>query len=123
MILGVGLDLCGVERIRDMPSRERFLERYYAPEERAYIAGRGAAGDDSAAACYAAKEAFFKALGTGIREAGLDEVCVLHDDGGAPRLHLTGRAAALARARGVQRMHLSLSHEGGIAAAVVVLEG
>ncbi len=123
MIIGIGIDLCDAARIREMPGRERFLLRYFAKEERAYIETRGAGADDSAAACYAAKEAFLKALGTGIREAALQEVIVLHADSGAPSLQLTGTALRLANERGVKCTHLSLTHEQGMAAAVVVLEG
>ncbi|NLB38820.1 MAG: holo-ACP synthase [Clostridiales bacterium] len=123
MIIGIGIDLCDASRIRDMPGRERFLTRFFTPEERAYFDGRGVACDDSVAACYAAKEAFLKALGTGISEAALHEVSVLHADSGAPSLMISGTALRIANERGVKAMHLSLTHEGGMAAAVVVLEG
>ena len=122
MIIGIGIDLCDAERIRRMPERGRFLTRYFTQEERDYIASRGVNGDDSAAACFAAKEAFLKALGTGIGAAGLQEVSVLHAESGAPYLSLTGKALQLCQEKGVQHMHLSITHERGLAAAVVILE-
>ena len=71
----------------------------------------------TAAANFAAKEAFGKALGTGLlREFALCETEALRDENGAPYFSFSGRAAALMTA------HLSLTHEGGTAAAFVVLE-
>ena len=64
---GIGIDLCGIDRIETAITRnERFLERWYTQEEQAYIISRGKAGAQSAAAMFAAKEAFLKAVGTGI---------------------------------------------------------
>lgn len=71
---------------------------------------------------FAAKEAFGKALGTGLlREFALCEAEALRDENGAPYFSFSGRAAALMQARGLTA-HLSLTHEGGTAAAFVVLE-
>ena len=73
---------------------------------------------------FAAKEAFLKALGTGwVRGLSLRQVEVVEKEGGAPALRLVGAAAAYARRRKVRKTHVSLSHQPGLAAAVVILEG
>ncbi len=74
---------------------------------------------ETIAANWAAKEAFAKALGTGVRGFALSEVAVLRDDLGAPYFALTGDAHRLAAARGL-RFSLSLSHTEGLALAFVV---
>ncbi len=122
MILGVGIDLCAVDRMEESLKDGRFLHRFFSPDEQAYILSRGVYAASSAAAGFAAKEAFFKALGTGI--AGeLYEVSLLHRENGAPYITLTGWARAAAQARDVSHVHVSLTHEMGLAAAFVVLEG
>lgn len=123
MIIGLGLDLCGIARMRPHIEDGRFLTRFFTGDERAYILSRGKASAASLAACFAAKEAMAKALGCGIDGISLDEIEVLHRDNGAPYYQLTGRALALAQQKGVRHTHLSISHEGDIASAVAVLEG
>ena len=119
---GIGMDLCAVERIEKAMS-ERFLSRYYTRQERDYIASRGAMGAQSAAAMFAAKEAFLKAVGTGIG-AGLElcDVGVSHGELGAPAYELASRALEKLHQLGAQRAFLSLTHENGMAAAVCVIE-
>lgn len=75
----------------------------------------------SLAARFAAKEALIKALGgsTGVR---WHDIVVVSDESGAPSLRLTGGARSLAESRGATRLHLSLSHDGGVAVAYVVAE-
>jgi holo-[acyl-carrier protein] synthase len=101
----------------------RFAERVYSAAELADCAAR----PDRVAALagrFAAKEAFLKALGTGsVLELLLHEVEVAAGNDGHPELRIAGSAAERVRARGVQRLHLSLSHDGGVATAVVILEG
>ena len=127
MILGLGIDVVEVERIRRIvgdPSRagtaERFLRRCFTEGERRYCDARA---DRAApyAARFACKEAASKALGApgGIRWTDVEVV----REEGAPRLRLSGVAERAARERGVARVHLSITHDAGIAAAVVVLEG
>ena len=68
---GLGIDLCGVERIeRELKRSDAFLRRFFTNSERAYIASRGQMGAQSAAAMFAAKEAFLKAVGAGMGLAG-----------------------------------------------------
>ena len=127
MILGIGLDVVEVARIRrlvgtDAPEEtaERFLARCFTQGERRFCDARA---DRAApyAARFAAKEAASKALGA---PAGIHwtDVEVLREEG-APRLRLARVAEQVARERGVTRIHLSLTHDAGVAAAVVVLEG
>lgn len=75
------------------------------------------------AARFAAKEACLKALGTGWRRGlSFRDVEVVRTDGGAPAIRLGGEAATRARERGVRVVHVSLTHEPGLAAAAVILE-
>lgn len=124
MILGVGLDLVDVERIRALRERrgERFLRRVFTDAEAQACLARGDPAR-SLAARFAAKEAGMKALGTGWGSGvGWLDLEVVGEPGAAPRLVLRGRAAQLADARGVGAVHLSLTHDAGVAGAVVLLE-
>jgi holo-[acyl-carrier protein] synthase len=123
MILGIGLDLCEAKRLRRALARPGFLERVFDDSEVAYC-DRRARRDLHYAARFAAKEAFFKALGTGWgRGVAFRDVTVESDGSHPPTLRLGGGAARRARALGVARSHLTLSHNGSYAVAVVVLEG
>jgi holo-[acyl-carrier protein] synthase len=127
MILGVGLDVVNTDRVvRALAAHgRRFEQRVYTPAELADCAERGDR-IQALAARFAAKEAFLKALGIGFTGGiSLTQIEVMKADGqeGRPALRLGARAAARADERGVQRVHLSLSHQPGLAAAVVVLEG
>ena len=121
MVVGLGLDVCGVERIRQIlagPRAERFLARVYTEAERALCAARADAAA-AYAARFAAKEAFAKALGApaGLRWLDIEVVRT----SGAPSLRLTGRAQEELQRRGAHVL-LSLTHDAGVAAAVVVLQ-
>lgn len=125
MILGLGLDLVGIARMARIldgpPGRaERFLARVFTPAERAFCDARV---DRAAryAARFAAKEAALKALGVpaGLRLTDLE---VIRAEG-APTLSLAGSAAEAARRLGVGRLHLTITHDAGAAAAVVIAEG
>lgn len=125
MVVGTGLDLVSIERIRRFRDRhgERGLRRLFTEGELAYCL-RQADPAPSLAARFAAKEAFFKALGTGFGAGGRwCDVEVRKDDRGAPSLAVTGRAETASRRVGARAMHLSLSHADETAGAVVVLEG
>lgn len=125
MIIGIGMDLVEVSRVAALLERhgERGLRRLFTPgeRERCLCAGRPA---QSFAARFAAKEAFLKAIGTGWAEGlGWTDVEVVSAASGAPELRLHGAAERLARKRGVDRVHLSLTHTDQLAGAYVVLEG
>ena len=121
MIVGVGLDVVPVERfalaLRRTPS---MLDRLFTAAERTTPSGEPR-GAESLAARFAAKEALVKALG----ESGVGEwtdVEVGTDDAGRPVLTVSGAVAAHATERGITHWHVSLSHDGGIASAVVIAE-
>jgi holo-[acyl-carrier protein] synthase len=123
MILGVGVDLVEIERVRRAWARfgERFARRILTDAERA-----GLHGDPVAylAARLAAKEAAFKALGTGWA-AGVTwrQVEILNTLSGAPEISLSGTAQRRLAQRGGDGIHISLTHTAAHAAAVVVIEG
>ena len=122
MIVGIGVDLCEIERIGRAIQKEAFLMRCFTQEERAYLAGRGGMRDQSAAGIFAAKEAMLKALGTGLM-IPLRDVGVSHTEAGAPQAVLAGAAAKRLAELGGARMHLSISHDGGMAVAMAIAEG
>jgi len=125
MVVGTGIDLVPVARLRRFRERraERGLRRLFTDAELGYCL-RLAAPDRSLAARFAAKEAFFKAIGTGYgREGGgWRDVEVLREASGRPGIRLHGRAARYAEQRGIRRIHLSLSHTDEVATAIVLLE-
>lgn len=125
MVLGLGTDLMETHRLQESIERfgERFLNRVFTPQEIAYCQRKKNAAE-SFAARFAAKEAGAKALGTGIsRGVSWKELEVRREQGGRPVLHLSGRAEEIARALGVKRVQLSLTHSREMAMAVVVMEG
>lgn len=120
-IVGIGVDCASIERVAKCAAREHFARRVFGERERALFARRREPGPAQAAS-FAAKEAFGKALGTGIlQEFSLCEAEALRNEAGAPYLHFSGRAAQLMAERGLTA-HLSLTHEAGLAIAFVVLE-
>ena len=125
MILGLGMDVVEIGRIArilDGPPglAARFLARVFTPAEREACDGRR---DRAAAyaARFAAKEAGYKALAAA-PGASWHDFEVTRPPGAAPVLSLRGAAAAAAAVRGASRVHLTLTHDGGIAAATVILE-
>ena len=118
MCAGLGLDLCEISRMERLLEDDRFLNRYFTPEEIAYIRGRGRAAAQSMAGIFAAKEALGKALGTGIGFE-LREAEVRHTAEGCPFYAFSG---ALKEKTGGDRFWLSITHDGGMAAAVCVRE-
>jgi holo-[acyl-carrier protein] synthase len=125
MILGIGIDLVEVSRVEDLVARhgERALHRIFTTAE-VDRCGRSRVPAESLAARFAAKEAFFKAIGTGWgRGLAWTEVEVVSAPSGAPEVRLSGAAERLARERGVTRVHLSLTHTDALAGAYLLLEG
>lgn len=124
MILGIGIDLCKIERIATALDRfgDRFQERILTPWEREFCAQRG---DPVRAVAlrFAAKEAFSKAVGLGMRGISWREIETRHLPTGQPYLVLYARAEKVARRLGMVASHISLTDEAGMASAVVVIEG
>jgi holo-[acyl-carrier protein] synthase len=123
MILGIGLDLCETRRLKRAMAHSAFVNRVFSPAEIAACRGRRD-GMLRYAARFAAKEAYFKAIGTGwSRGVGWHDVEVTSDGSGPPSLLVSGEARRIARALGAKHTHLSLTHTGTYAAAMVVIEG
>lgn len=121
MIFGVGIDLMKVSRIRQVVERygDRFLKRIFTLSEITFCE-RLADRFPSYAARFAAKEAFSKALGTGLRGiVSWQEIEVCDNERSRPTIKVFGRAKEIL---GHRRVHLSLTHLEDYAAAVVVIE-
>jgi holo-[acyl-carrier protein] synthase len=123
-IYGVGIDLVRVDRLEKLLERwgERFETRVFTEFERRFCSGR-----KKRAAClalrWAAKEAFVKALGLGMRKPVLwQDIEIRHDTLGKPEISLTPRALQYCRDKGVRSWQLSLTDDGQYGAAVVVIE-
>lgn len=116
MIIGIGVDVV------DVPRFERQLERTPGLRDRLFVASERALNTRSLAARFAAKEAVAKALGA---PAGMNwqDCWIGVDTNGSPIVEVSGTVLAVAEARGVNRWHLSLSHDGDVATAMVVAEG
>jgi holo-[acyl-carrier protein] synthase len=123
MIVGIGMDVVEIRRIRDLAQRHvAFLTRTFAPCELHHCQEK-ANPFPHLAARFAAKEAVFKALGTGWSD-GLKwtDVAVQNNAAGKPAIRLSGVAARLAHKLGADKIHLSLTHTGSYAGAQVILE-
>lgn len=116
MIVGIGVDVVDVDRF------EQTLVRTPGLRQRLFTTAEGVLPMGSLAGRFAAKEALAKALGA---PAGLHwiDAEVRCDDDGKPSFVVTGTVAALAERLGVGVIHLSMSHDAGIASAMVVAEG
>ncbi len=123
MIYGVGIDAIEVERIRRQLDRsDRFKTRIFTAHEIAYCEGKKNRAQNYAAR-FAAKEAFFKALGTGW-SGGLafTQVEVVNDARGKPEIRVYGKAKKLIEETGVIHIRVSLTHLKDIASSIVTLE-
>ncbi|MCP2635302.1 holo-ACP synthase [Microbacterium sp. HD4P20] len=115
MIVGIGVDLVDIARFeRTIERTPRLIERLFSGSERTLK-------PHSLAARYAAKEALIKALG-GSDGVHWTEIEVASEASGRPRFMLTGSTAAVIARRGITAVHLSLSHDAGLATAYVIAE-
>ncbi|MCS6986506.1 MAG: holo-ACP synthase [Sphingomonadaceae bacterium] len=128
MVLGLGADLCRIDRIERTLARfgDRFIERVFAPEERARAERRPFARAATYAKRFAAKEACAKALGTGFRHGVfLRDIVVVNLPSGQPTLRLSGgaaaRLAALTPVRHKAHIHLTLTDDAPWAQAIVLI--
>ena len=124
MIYGIGIDLIEIDRIQQAITRigQRFIERVFTEIEQQYCHCQG-----RSYACYAvrfaAKEAFLKAFGTGLRQyMRWRDIEVQRDGLGKPSLHVYGYLQEQCTSQGIRHIHLSLSHSASMAIAQVVLE-
>ncbi|MBL7140290.1 MAG: holo-ACP synthase [Planctomycetes bacterium] len=125
MIVGIGIDLCGVERIRRMIADhgQRFLGRTYTEAEVAYARRHKKGFEETLAGRFAAKEAVMKVLGTGWGEGvefrGIE---ILNEPSGKPYVVLHGSTADRAAALGVTAWHITITHTEDLAMASAVAE-
>ncbi|MFI3257070.1 MAG: holo-ACP synthase [Spirochaetales bacterium] len=122
MIVGCGIDIVNIHRFSTSAQNIRFLKRFFHPDEIRYICLSAQNATQSTAVRFAAKEAFGKALGTGLYPLTLKEICVKQNKNGKPTLHVYGTTKKKLEENGVNYIHLSLSHEKDYAIAQVILE-
>ncbi len=123
MIIGIGTDIVEVARIAKSIEKAGFKEKVFSKIEIAYCETKKNKAE-SFAARFAAKEAFFKALGRGWRDGmAFNEVEIGNDKLGKPVLNVLGKTAKIIAKKNIKTVHVSLSHVKELAMATVVLEG
>ncbi len=123
MILGIGIDILETHRMAEKAKDSGFLKRFMHPDEIEDAQGRKEDAAMLYASRFAAKEAFGKALGIGLRGLRLRDIAVDHDAAGRPYLSLYETALEAYLKIGGTSIHVSLSHQDSIVAAVVIIEG
>jgi holo-[acyl-carrier protein] synthase len=123
MIRGIGIDMIETQRVKARISKESgFREMVFSENEIKYCEAK-ANKFEHYAARFAAKEAFFKALGTGWKNGtSFNEIEIVNDESGKPELVLLGETAKTVDKMSIGKISVSLSHLKDIAAAVVVIE-
>lgn len=120
MIGGIGVDIVASERFENWLADPGKVARFFNEVELRKCVGAGAAA--SLAVRFAAKEAFGKALGCGLSGISLRDIWVENEEGGRPLLKITGTARKKFDEFGGKQVHLSLSHDAGMAVAMVLVE-
>ncbi len=118
MIYGIGIDMVDISRIEKSLQNPHFMKRVFSQEEQKELADRKT---ENVAAAFAAKEAFSKAIGTGLPGIHLNEVSLLHEKSGKPYIELSGETEKKLRKLNLA-IHVSVTHEAGLAQCMVVLE-
>jgi holo-[acyl-carrier protein] synthase len=124
MIYGTGIDIVEISRFERFvqESNDALFTRLFTPQELSYCSVKKKSAQHYALR-FAAKEAFFKASGLGLRDGmSWRDVEVVNNDLGKPDLRLHGRAAEIFTELGLHKVHTALSHDGAYAVAMVVLE-
>lgn len=121
MVVGLGTDIIEISRIAELVDKENFCKKYFSDRENEYFDSKKNKYE-KVAGNYAAKEAFSKALGTGIRDFALREVEILRDELGKPYIELSGDAKKAAQKTWIKRFHVSISHCRDYATATVIAE-
>jgi len=123
-IMKLGNDIIEIERIRQAIERSSsFVERVYTPHEIDYCESRNKGRYESFAGIYAAKEAFIKALGTGMRHGSWQDIEIYHDELGAPLIRLQDTFKNIYETLGYTNIHVSISHCKEYTISTVILEG
>lgn len=118
MIRGIGTDIVEISRIEKSLNNPRFLDRNFTDKENEYFNNKKLM-QESVASCFAAKEAFLKAIGTGFLDVSIKDIEVLHNDMGKPYIVIYNKLKDVV---GEGKIHLSMSHSKEYATAVVVIE-
>ena len=122
MILGLGVDIVEVSRLKTLIKKSSFIEKIFSSEEAAYCRSKNNP-EIHFAARFAAKEAVMKGLGTGFSKGiSFKDIEVRVSVEGEPSIHLTGKASELASQKKINSVLLSLSHETQYAVAVALLQ-
>jgi holo-[acyl-carrier protein] synthase len=122
MIVGVGIDIVDVKRMARNIEKPGFINHAFTPSEIEYCKQKAFSAEHYAAR-FAAKEAFFKAIGTGvIGDLDFRQVEVTNETNGKPNLELKDAALLIAEKLEIKNIHTSLSHEKDFATAIVILE-
>jgi holo-[acyl-carrier-protein] synthase len=122
MIVGIGIDIAEIARIKRLLGREGFAEKIFTPSEIAF-SEKHSAPEISLAGRFAAKEAIMKALGTGwAKGVSWRDITITHDEAGKPSVELTGEAGRIADRLGAAAIFVSISHTGDYAVAQAVAE-
>ncbi len=125
MIIGIGIDLTDQLRIQQSLDQygDKFLQHVFTTQEIAICQRYRISAVEHYAGKFAVKEAFMKALGTGVsQQVTFKDIEVLNRDSGAPYLMTYGKTLEMVEALGVTQIHLTLSHTANLAVAVVILE-
>jgi holo-[acyl-carrier protein] synthase len=123
MIAGLGIDIIEVERVAEKISKENgFRELVFSENEISYCESRTNKFEHYAAR-FAAKEAFFKAIGTGwLKDTAFNEIEIIHNECGKPGISFLGATKATTDAMGITNLLVSLTHIKTAASAVVIIE-
>ena len=122
MILGIGIDISDIDKIAKSIESEAFQRKVFTPAE-LKSCGEIKNSAECFAGKFAAKEALMKALGAGIRqEVWFTQIEVLNDESGKPYINVSREAEKRLQQSGAKHVHVSISHSGGMAVAVVILE-
>ena len=123
MIIGTGIDIIEISRIKNAIIRQSFVHRVFTMREQQYCESKGVQKAASYAARFAGKEAVMKAFGTGLAGGTLQDIEILLNDTGCPQVQLSGQFATLASEMGVTAIHISLTHAREYAADQAILWG
>jgi len=123
VIIGIGVDIIELDRVRKAVEREAFIQKVYTAAEIDYCQSRGRSSVQSFAGRFAAKEAILKAFGTGLRNGSMQDIEIVNDELGCPKVHLSGWFEGFAREKSVKKIWVSISHSKDSAVAQCVIEG
>lgn len=123
MIVGIGIDIVSIKEIEESLQQAGFQGRVFTPAELDGVK-QYRSKTEHLAGKFAAKEAFMKAIGAGLRQdVWFSQIEVLNDAAGKPYIQVSGEAGKRLGQSGASQVHLSISHSAGVAVAVVILEG